>query len=140
VIIANKLFDYNRARVFLDDTATFIDEDFVIYSLRVDTLNSDFQYPQGKIRDIFDDYLDQLSLFNRFAKTNLITYQEIKPYLSYQISIIADKSNLRKNNEFRKALWDYINYYGYADVKELCENLGYEISNATFELQSIDEK
>ncbi|MBX3257835.1 MAG: hypothetical protein KF862_27140 [Chitinophagaceae bacterium] len=128
VITANKLLDYNRARVFLDDTATFMDEDFVMYSLRIDTADSDFQYPQGKIRDVFDDYFDQLGLFNRFAKTDLISYDEIKPYLIYQISIIADKNNLRKNDEFRKALWEYIIYYGYTDVKELCKKFGFKIS------------
>lgn len=128
VIIANKLLDYNRARVALDnDSATFLDEDFVIYSLRIDTINGDFKYPQGKIRDIFDDYLDQLSLFNRFAKTELITYEEMKPYLIYQISIIADTNNTRKNMEFRHGLWDYINFYGFTDVKELCKNLGHDI-------------
>ncbi len=128
VLIANKLLDYNRARVFLDnDSAMFIEEDFVLFSLRIDTLNGDFNYPQGKIRDVFDDYLDQLSLFNRFAKTGLITYDEMKPYLIYQISIIADRNNLRKSQEFRRGLWDYINYYKYNDVRELCENLGYDI-------------
>lgn len=127
VIKANKMLDYNRSLISFSDSSFFVEDDLIDYSLRIDTINGEFKFPQSNIRDIFDEYLDQLSLFNRYAKADLISYEQIKPYLIYQISIIADSTNTRKTNTFRNRLWNYIDYYGYEDVQELCKNLGYNI-------------
>jgi len=129
VKLVNELLDYNARSISLanDNTTTIITDDVLFSSLIIDTLNGDFSDIETKIRDVFDEYFDQLSLFNRYAKANLISYREIKPYLDYQASIIADTSNPRKRNELRYRIWDYINYYGFADVKELYREIGYNV-------------
>jgi len=128
VKIVNKMLDYNTSKISFDDEeAIFIDDDYVDFSLRVDTIDGTFLDNEVKIRDIFDEYFDQLSLFNRYAKADLIKYEEMKPYLIYQVSIIADTNNLKKSKDFRQRMHTYINYYGFNDVNELYKNLGYDI-------------
>lgn len=133
VRLTNEMLDYNTRAValFEKDSLLPISDDLIYAALVVDTINGDFSMTETKVRDIFDEYFDQLSLFNRYAKANLIQYSEIKPYLIYQASIICDKHNTRKTNDFRFRIWDYLNYYGYTDVKELYENFGYDITDKT---------
>lgn len=129
VSLANEMLDYH-SRLFPllnQDSLVGISDDVLYSALIIDTANSDFSETETKVRDIFDEYFDQLSLFNRYAKTNLIKYEEIKPYIEYQASIIADTTNTRKENLLRLRIWDYINYYGFKDVKELYTNIGYSI-------------
>lgn len=129
VKLVNELLDYNSRSVTLphDKSETTITDDVLYSSLAIDTLNGDFSEVEVKIRDVFDEYFDQLSLFNRYAKAKLITYEQIQPYLDYQAAIVADISNTRKNNDLRHRIWDYINYYGFCDVKELYQQFGYEM-------------
>jgi hypothetical protein len=54
-----------------------------------------------------------------------------KKYLCYQIEIIADTNNQRKENELRHRIWNYINYYGFKDVNKLYKEMGYDIGVTT---------
>jgi len=137
VRLVNEMLDYNTRAVTLfdNDSLQALSDDAVFASLVVDSINGEFSKTETKIRDVFDEYFEQLSTFNRYAKTELISYEEIKPYLIYQVSIICDRNNPRKTSEYRKRIWDYIRYYGYTDVKELYKKFGYDIDSAFLKQQ-----
>jgi len=82
-----------------------------------------------KIRDIFDDYLDRLSLFNRYYESELVAMNDIRPYLDYQVKKIADTAiNKHHLRELQKSIWYYIGAYNFKDIPPLFENLGYKIA------------
>jgi|GEM_PF-3406345 len=128
VVIVNKLLDYSYSKISLDgkDTVEISDKQ-LLKSLRYHVPNGKFSDNEVKLRETFDEYFEQLSLFNRYAKAELISYKEMKPYLIYEIEILCDTTNDRKENELRYKIWNYINSYHFTDVKELCKNLGYDI-------------
>lgn len=129
VSFVNVLLDNHTCSLplFRKDSLIYITDDAIASALVIDTVYDDFSKTETEIRKIFKEYFDQLSLFNRYAKSNLIKYEEIKPYILYQASIVADTTNSRKDNPLRRKIWGYLHYYGFTDVEELYENIGYKI-------------
>lgn len=113
--------------LFGEGSMVYLSDDALESALIVDTVNFEFSDTEIEIRKIFKEYFDQLSLFNRYAKSNLIKYEQIKPYILYQTEIIADPKNKRKLKPLRRKIWDYLHYYGFTDVVELYENIGFKI-------------
>lgn len=84
---------------------------------------------KARIRDIMDDYLDKLSLFNRYYKSGLVTREDIRPYLEYQIKRIADTTT--RNGHLRnlqRSIWYFAGVYNFNDIPELCQLFGYKIA------------
>jgi hypothetical protein len=78
------------------------------------------------IKFVFDAFFDRLVLFNNYIKTGLIKVDDIKPYLIYWISILADYNNDRKEKKVRDQIWKYIDEYEYVGVRELCNRFGFK--------------
>lgn len=128
VKIIKRLLDYNEIKLSLNgrDTLRITDKQ-LFETLRHHSEDGFFSDNEVLLRATFDEYFDQLGLFNRYAKAGLIKYEEMKPYLIYEIRIMCDTLNDRKHNDLRYRIWNYIDAYNFDDVKELCESMGYNI-------------
>jgi hypothetical protein len=82
---------------------------------------------EARLRDIFDRFLTEFSRFEVFIEAGLVTADEFDPYISYWVSLIADPSRGGKSPKFTKALWQFIEDYGYTGVQSLCRRYGYDI-------------
>ena len=51
---------------------------------------------EGLLRDVFDDYFDRLGALNRHIKGGLVTVEDIKLFIEYQMTIMGDTLNDRK--------------------------------------------
>ncbi|MCZ4221939.1 hypothetical protein [Pedobacter rhodius] len=131
VKMVQKILDYNNANIplYKENEMESIHDDLVYEALVIDTIRGDFSENESKIREVFDDYFDKLSVFNRYIKSGVIEYEDVKPFLEYQIRILADIKNQRKSEEYKKRVWTYINYYGFHDIEELFLKFGYSIQN-----------
>lgn len=130
VRIVNKLLDGKNCIIQIDsNTSRLVTQEAVIQAMTIDTVEIDFSPLELKIRNIFDDYFYQLSFFNGYAKTELIDYDKMKPYLETQVRVIADHADPRKSEEFKQQLQAYIKYYGFSDIKELYSAMGYPIDS-----------
>jgi len=67
------------------------------------------------IRDHFDQFLFYLERFSLFIELNLISADELKPYLEYWILGIANDIE----SELRDALYRYIKFYKFKGVVKL---------------------
>ncbi len=65
------------------------------------------------IRDTFDHFLSSFGKFNQFIEAGLITPAELRPYLIYWITTIANDLN----STTRVALHDYIERYQFTDIQ-----------------------
>jgi hypothetical protein len=110
---------------------TYVDIDKDKFNKALDTTDGEYVGNALILRNAFDCYFDNLSLFNRYIKSKVMTFKEIKPYLEYYVKIIADTNNVRIDKQSRKQLWIYLNKYDFVDVKELCCLYGYNISSTT---------
>lgn len=124
----NQILDYNSSTLTIDPMGSFeVNDDFLEEALVLDTIRSDFTIDELKIRNLFDEYFDKQSEFNRYIDLEVFDACKLKPYLEYHIKIIADTSDHKKNIDLKRRLWSYINYYGYKDVVELYKKMGYDI-------------
>ncbi|MCC7058464.1 MAG: hypothetical protein IT272_13710 [Chitinophagales bacterium] len=97
------LLDYNEIKVSLNGKDTLRIKDKQLYeTLRHHSEDGFFSDNEVLLRATFDEYFDQLGLFNRYAKAGLIKYDEMKPYLIYEIKIMCDTTNDRKHNDLRE--------------------------------------
>lgn len=128
VKLVNQFLDYNKSGVQLDSGIYSVVTDDLLYeALVIDTIRGDFSPSEYKVRNAFDEYFEEVSSLYRETKYGVIEVEYIKPYLSYYIEIIANPQNTKKSRELKQRIWDYINYYGYSDVKELYKTMGYDI-------------
>jgi hypothetical protein len=132
VKIVNQFLDYNTSRLELDSSKYVVITDRVLFeALVIDKKRTDFSKVEFRIRNIFDEYFDKQAEFNRYIESDVFDADKLKPFLDYQISIIADTThnphNDKKSIELKHRIWDYINYYGYSDVNKLYKKMGYDI-------------
>jgi hypothetical protein len=105
------------------------DDNLLLEALKPHTETSGFSDDQVAIRDTFDKFLDYLENFDHFIESGLVDTIEFKPYLIYWINLIGDENSGRKPIIVIKAIWKYIDYYGYKGVQMLFSRYGYDIKS-----------
>jgi len=86
-----------------------------------------FTSVESAIRDCFDALLDGLERFSAYRKSNLITIEQLRPYLDYWITDIARDATGEMEATFCAALITYIHVYGFVGVAELFAEWGHPI-------------
>lgn len=128
VKLANLMLDYNvrPIDIFLNDSPITIRDSLIDSALVTHNIRGNFSPVEYRIRDIFDEYFDQLSLFNRYVKTKLIKDEQVRLYIDYYIQIFAKPNKNRKGEKLLKTMSEYIVFYEFKDVSELCRRYGYD--------------
>lgn len=128
VKLANLMLDYNvrPIDIFLNDSPITIRDSLIDSALVTHNIRGNFSTVEYRIRDIFDEYFDQLSLFNRYVKTKLIKDEQVRLYIDYYIQIFAKPNKNRKGEKLLKTMSEYIVFYEFKDVSELCRRYGYD--------------
>jgi len=83
-----------------------------------------FTFVEARIRDTYDALLTRLDRFANFIKADVITAEEVGPYIRYWVDAIADNENAGEDATWRCTLLTYINFYDYSGVKYLMECYG----------------
>lgn len=134
-------FDIKRAMILLDWNCKELDlrpneiegktkfiftDDLLKSALQTHRNITTFSLEEVVIKGILDSFFDRLTLFNNYIETELISVNDIKPYLIYWIKILADPENGRKPKEIRILIWKYLKEYEYNGVIEFYHKLGFE--------------
>jgi len=109
----------------------YVSETRVESALMVDSMKSDFDTVETRIRDVFDEYFEELGRLDRYYKEGVMDTTMLRPVLSYQLALVADIHHKRKSDDLsalQKRLWEYIDYYKFADVQDLFKTFGYNIN------------
>lgn len=116
-----------------------VTHDNVIAALQPHDERTAFSTEESRIRDIFDDYLDALVRLQQFIVAGLVEADELRPYLRYWITIIADPKRLVRASDGVPALWKYIEFYkdAYEDVQKLMERFGHPISSPHWNAKTV---
>lgn len=81
---------------------------------------------EAVIRDTFDYFLEQLTRFEHFIESDLVSAEDFKPYLRYWIDVVAEKLP----QPTRDSLHHYILHYEYIGVTKLLGRFGKKIEPA----------
>jgi len=113
------LLDYNVRKIDLLGNKIVVSDSDLIEALKTHQVKQSFTTEQAALRDIFDLFFDKLSYFNIHIKNGLVEKKQVLLYLNYYLDIIAKPG--RKPNELVQVFNDYIDYYGYTNVRELLD-------------------
>lgn len=102
--------------------AVTVKDELLVRALR--TTNLDFDPVEVALRDVFDQYLQEIALFEHHIDTGLIQTAQIKPYFSYWAKQMTGRGNVERD-EVWSALKGFIDFYDYSPVQTLFERLGY---------------
>lgn len=104
------------------------EEELLINALKIPPsgLILEFTNEEALIRKIFDVLFDRLLMYEHYIKTGLIKIDDIKLYLEYWISILANSENSMKSLTFKIQLYDYLKQYGYSELFTFYKRFGYD--------------
>ncbi len=68
------------------------------------------------IRDTFDILFGYFEGFYANIKTGLVSFEEYYPHIMYWLDILSNPENKYKDDEFKKLVHEFLEYYGYAGV------------------------
>lgn len=80
-----------------------------------------------RIRDSYDQFLDGLERFGNMTP-RLVSLTELNPYLAYWVNDIAVFTKNKDDAMWTCALMVYIEFYDFANVRELFTKFGFDIS------------
>jgi len=95
-------------------------------------LKRKFTRDESVIRDHFDFFLDNLSRFEQFIKSDLLKSEDLEPYLKYWIDTISEELP----EPLKSTVHHYIAFYEYSDVISLFERFSKELK-PTLTLEKI---
>ena len=130
---AKLMLDWNSRVIVLhcigfpDGLEFEFDDDLLCKALKPHTEISGFSDNEVAVRDTFDRFFDYLEKFDHFIESGLVNAIEFKPYLRYWLNLIGNENSGRKRPIVIKAIWKYIDYYGYTGVQKLFCRYGYDI-------------
>jgi len=92
------------------------------------------------LRRWFNKFLDDLSHFEHFIESGLITAEELKPWLIRWLRLIADRQYKQSDrSKFDDQLYTYIHVAGYEDVEALFQRYGYQILPSPYEEDDLTQ-
>jgi hypothetical protein len=92
-----------------------------------DSTNDRYTRTEVAIRDNFDCFLSYFERFEHFIEAELITIEELKPYLQYWIDTISENIEI----DVRNFLFHYIDKYRYKGTQDLFIRFGKNVKPTT---------
>lgn len=126
------MLDWNGTDVTLfperGDSAgkAWVDDDQLSRALAPHTEQPTFSATEQRIRQDFDVFFDGLERFSHFVRADLVTVDDLEPYLDYWVTILGDTTSGRKPVALVKTAWRYLACYRYTGVQRLLRDFGYE--------------
>jgi hypothetical protein len=86
-----------------------------------------FTPEQAAIRDAYDRFMDGLERFGNYLTGRLVSVDDLKPYLGYWVTSIADTECDGDDALWSVFLLAYIEFYAFIGVQRLFADFGYNI-------------
>jgi hypothetical protein len=87
-----------------------------------------FSLKEAAIRDSYDRFLDGLDRFGNYLAGDLVTVEDVEPYLGYWLREIASTQCSPEDALWTFFLWAYIDFYSFNGVGRLFTDFGFNIS------------
>jgi hypothetical protein len=87
-----------------------------------------YSHEEVCIRECFDELLNGLDRFEKFAKEGLVETKDLAPFIQYWVDVIGDANNEQKPEHIRDRIWAYIRDYRFNGVTDLLKRFGHSIS------------
>jgi hypothetical protein len=86
-----------------------------------------FEPEEAAIRDCYDRFLDGFERFGNYRRGNLVSVNDLKPYVQYWIDDIVDTKCDANDSLWCVFLFAYIEFYSFVGVQALFDAFGHDI-------------
>jgi hypothetical protein len=86
-----------------------------------------FEPEEAAIRDCYDRFLDGFERFGNYRRGNLVSVNDLKPYVQYWIDDIVDTKCDPTDSLWCVFLFAYIEFYSFVGVQALFDSFGHNI-------------
>ena len=129
-----------QVRALLPHTLKSMASDAVVFHVDPVAENEDERYfssAEAAIRDCYDTFLDGLETFSSYVQTELISIDNLRPYLEYWIDDIHAETKDADDAAWSAALATYITFYRFQGVLWLFTRFGRSIGPASTSYRSF---
>jgi hypothetical protein len=86
-----------------------------------------FEPEEAAIRDCYDRFLDGFERFGNYLRGDLVSVNDLKPYVQYWVDDIVDTKCDATDSLWCVFLFAYIEFYAFEGVKALFDSFGHDI-------------
>jgi hypothetical protein len=99
-----------------DETITIeMTDEFLIGALSTFDQKEDNTDEESIVRNIFDEFFNDLSIFQSYIEAKLVHLSDISPYLEYWMRALTGREKIR-GMEFAQQAAKFLTYFGYKRV------------------------
>jgi hypothetical protein len=142
-VVVDRLLQARALRPHIVETEFIPDHPTIPKLDKAKTDSSDLAsfYPaEVAIRDCYDGFLDGLSKFASYVKTDLVEVEVLSTYLRYWIKCILESTEDPDDAAWKTSLLTYISYYEYTRVIWLFGRFGYDINPSDGKLKEFSNQ
>jgi hypothetical protein len=110
-----------------DAVRTAPSSDTVLTADRATLGGTSFEPEEAAIRDCYDRFLDGFERFGNYRRGNLVSVNDLKPYVKYWIDDIVDTKCDANDSLWCVFLFAYIEFYSFEGVQALFDSFGHDI-------------
>jgi len=105
-------------------TTIEIKDAFLIEALSTFDQKQDSSEDELVVREIFDEFFEDLNGFQHHVDSRLIKLRDVAPYLEYWMRALTGRERVR-NIDFARQCATFLTYFGYRKVLVLAESMKY---------------
>ena len=113
--VVELILDWNVRKINYGEKEYLINDAVLFDALSTHNKKSSFDPTEVFIRNVFDDYFENLTKFAFMCKVGLINEKNFRLFMEYWFGIISGKRN-SKSKELREQMYKFMNYYGYNNL------------------------
>lgn len=121
--IMETLLDWNGTKVTIKGKEVFVDDEILLNSLYTHDVKHSFTKLEFELRDVFDEYFDNLSKLIFMSKSGLIDKKNLIMFLEYWLKILSGRMN-NKSREMVEQITKYLDFYEFTALRDF---ISYEI-------------
>lgn len=118
--IIHNILDWNSVKIKLFEEYYFINDNIFFESLKTHNKKHQFTKEEKRLRELYDEYFDNLTKFVFMTKNGLIDKQGLNMFMGYWFNILSGKTN-NKSLEVKRQIMLYLDFYNYNVLKEYIE-------------------
>jgi hypothetical protein len=111
-----KILDWNGINVEVYGTEIYVNDEILFEALQTHDVKQKFSKDEVLLRNLFDEYFDNLTKLIYMCETKMISSNNFKLFMSYWLDILSSK-NKNKPKKVHDQILRYLEYYRFFTLK-----------------------
>lgn len=115
--VIEKILDFDNISLELNGRVIHISNELLFNSLQTHDIKQTYSDDEVLIRDLFDEYFDNLTKLLFMSKSQLVQRNNLNMFMRYWFDILSGKSN-NKPDKVIQQIHTYLEFYGFIELRK----------------------